>query len=137
MDDDGRLIMGGPGWLTPPRSPRAMSFRLVEKALRSIFPQLRNVPVDHRWYARGAVALDLLPHLHEPATGVFAGLGYAGRGIAMGTAFGWLLARRAMGEPAGAMPFPTIVLGVLPFNLALAARIWSRILANRLVRIFG
>ena len=135
MDDEGRLIMGGPGWLTAPRSPRAISFRVLEKALRSIFPQLRDVPVDHRWYARGAIALDLLPHLHEPAPGVFAGLGYAGRGIAMGTAFGSLLARRALGEPAGAMPFPTTVLGVLPFNLSLATRSWSRIFADRLVRI--
>jgi len=131
MDDVGRLIIGGPGWLTPPSRPDATSFRLVEKALHQIFPQLRGAPLEYRWYARGAAALDLLPHLHEPAPGVFAGLGYAGRGIAMGTAFGSLLARRALGESAAALPFPTTKLGLLPFNVAAATRTWAKILLRR------
>lgn len=131
LDDAGRLIIGGPGWLTPPSGPRATSFRRVERSLHRIFPQLFGIPLEFHWYARGAAALDLLPHLHEPAPGVFAGLGYAGRGIAMGTAFGSLLARRVLGEPAAALPFPTTKLGILPFNFATAARSWSKILFRR------
>jgi glycine/D-amino acid oxidase-like deaminating enzyme len=66
--------------------------------LRKLFPEIRDVPFDYHWYARGAAAADLLPHLYEPQAGLFAALGFAGRGIAMGTALGRALARRVQGE---------------------------------------
>jgi glycine/D-amino acid oxidase-like deaminating enzyme len=102
-----RLVVGGPGGVWPPSSAGAVAFRWLEHRLRAVFPELRDVPFQHRWVAKGAAALDLLPHLYEPAPGLFAALGFAGRGIAMGTALGSLLARRVQGEPAERLPFPT------------------------------
>lgn len=126
LDREGRLVIGGPAWFTPPRHPRATSFRLVERSLRKMFPQLDGVAIETRWYALGAATPDLVPHLHEPASGVFAGVGFAGRGIALGTGFGALMARRALGEPASALPFPTTPLGVLPFSIGAASRHWVK-----------
>jgi hypothetical protein len=53
-----------------------------------------------QWSTAGrgvALTWDHLPHLHALAPGVFAGLGYNGRGIAMGTLMGRWLAELASG----------------------------------------
>jgi sarcosine oxidase len=63
-----------------------------------------------------ALTQDFLPHLHELAPGLHAALGYNGRGVAMATALGTLLARRAAGEPADALPFATSALRTIPFH---------------------
>jgi glycine/D-amino acid oxidase-like deaminating enzyme len=106
LDPEGRLIIGGPGMPWRPHDGRSFPFRLIERALHRLFPETRQFPIEHRWYARGAAAVDLLPHLYEPAPGLFAALGFAGRGIAMGTALGFLLARRAKGETTVSIGFP-------------------------------
>ena len=134
--EDNRLVIGGPGWLTPPRNVRALSFRILERSARRMFPQIANIPFDYHWYGRGAVTADLLPHLHEPQPGVVAALGYNGRGIAAGTALGTLLARRALGEPARELPFPVTALSALPFSTAPAARYYLSIAADRLRHLF-
>ena len=53
-----------------------------------------------------AMTRDHLPHLHEPAPGVLAGLGYNGRGVAMATVMGRLLARRIQGVAVEELGFP-------------------------------
>lgn len=136
VEPDNRLVIGGPGWLTPPRNARALSFRILERSARRMFPQIANTPFDYHWYGRGAVTADLLPHLHEPQSGIIAALGYNGRGIAAGTALGALLARRALGEPARDLPFPVTALSALPFNTAPAARYYLSIAADRLRHLF-
>ncbi len=84
-DQEGRFVLGGPGWFTPPRTPNSTSFRRLERSLKEMFPQLRTFDVAHRWFGAGALTLDTIPHLHEPRPGIFAALGYNGRGIALGT----------------------------------------------------
>jgi glycine/D-amino acid oxidase-like deaminating enzyme len=58
---------------------------------------------------------DHLPHLHELEPGVLAALGYNGRGVAMATVMGRLLARRMLGMPADEIGFP--VTAVHPMRL--------------------
>jgi hypothetical protein len=58
---------------------------------------------------------DHLPHLHELAPGLLAGLGYNGRGVAMATVMGRLLAQRALGASVVELGFP--VTPVLPLPL--------------------
>ena len=43
-----------------------------------------------------AMTADQYPHIHEPADGILACLGFNGRGLAMATAMGAQLARRIM-----------------------------------------
>jgi len=97
-----------------------------------MFPILAEVAFSHRWAARDTVTLDLLPHLYEPAPGLFSALGFNGRGLAMGTALGSVLAHRAGGEPAGLQPFPTTPASALPLDPFTTLRFHLRVLWSRL-----
>jgi glycine/D-amino acid oxidase-like deaminating enzyme len=124
LDRQDRFVIGGPGWLRPPRSPAALSFRVLEHSARRMFPALRGIPFEYRWAARDSLTPDLIPHLYEPAPGLFAALGYNGRGLALGTAMGSVLARRVLGEARESLPLPTTPLSHTPFNLAAALRFY-------------
>ena len=52
--------------------------------------------------------------------------GYNGRGLAIGTALGGVLARRVLGAAPEALPFPTTPLTPSPFSLPAAARFYWR-----------
>ena len=134
LDRDGRFVIGGPGWITPPRSHRATSFRLLESGTRRMFPQLEKTRFEFCWAARDTVTPDLLPHLYEPAPGLFSALGFNGRGLAIATAIGTVLARRVLGEPAEALPYPTTPASSTPLNLPDAARHYLRLGLARLRR---
>jgi len=116
LDPENRLIIGGPAGLWRPRSGRSLPFRMIERVLRKLFPEIRDIRFEHRWYAKGAAAADLLPHLYEPQPGLFAALGFAGRGLAMGTMLGRVLAQRAQGKSAGKADFP-VTSGPWPLGL--------------------
>jgi glycine/D-amino acid oxidase-like deaminating enzyme len=133
-DRDWRFVIGGPGWLRPPRSGAALSLRMLEASARRMFPALAGVRFPHRWAARDTLTPELLPHLYEPCPGLFAALGYNGRGLAIGTALGSVLARRALGEPAAAMPFPTTTASALPLNLPAAAAYYFKLALARVGR---
>lgn len=111
---DDRVLMGGVGSFDEPRD--VSFFRHLEQALVTIFPQMGQCKFDHHWFGRVALTADFVPHLQEPLPGVFTALGYNGRGIAMATAMGSLLARRVNGEPAETLPFPTTRMTPIPFH---------------------
>jgi glycine/D-amino acid oxidase-like deaminating enzyme len=73
------------------------------------------VRYDYHWGGLVAMTGDHLPHLHELAPGLLAGLGYNGRGVAMAIVMGRLLARRVLGVSAEELGFP--VTGVRPIAL--------------------
>ena len=50
------------------------------------------------------------------AEGLHAGLGYSGRGIAMATGMGKLLAERVLGTPLAELPVPASALRPLPLH---------------------
>ncbi len=134
LDASGRLVMGGPGGFTPPTRPDAMSFRALAASVRRMFPQIENPRFEFHWYGKGALTFDMLPHLHEPAPGLIAALGYNGRGLALATALGVILARRALGEPWDALPFPVSTLRALPLAAIAEVVVASRALYARLFR---
>lgn len=113
FDCDGRFLIGGVGGAKEPG--REAQFKHLVNAARQIFPQM-TAPFTHHWYGRVALTRDFMPHLHELEPGLHTALGYNGRGIAMGTAMGKLLARRVTGEPASALPFPTSNMKPVPFH---------------------
>ncbi|HET7842547.1 MAG TPA: FAD-dependent oxidoreductase, partial [Xanthomonadales bacterium] len=133
-DADGRFLMGGPGWLRAPHDADAGVFRRLERSTRAMFPQLDGIAFVHHWAARDGFTADLLPHILEPAPGVLCAPGCNGRGLAIGTVLGELLARRAGGEPASAMPFPTTDPGAVPAGIGSAARLYARVAMQRLRR---
>ena len=123
-DAEGRFVIGGPGFLTPPSSPKAMSFRILERAARKMFPALANATFVHHWAARDTVTLDIVPHLYEPQPGLFCAVGFNGRGLAIGTALGSVLARRILGEAPEQLPFPTTKASRSRFNVPATLRFY-------------
>ena len=59
---------------------------------------------------------DHLPHLHEVAPGLLTGLGYNGRGVAMATVMGRILADWVLGTPASELAFPVTSLAPIPMH---------------------
>jgi sarcosine oxidase len=100
----GQICFGGIGYRRPFGGIGGFGWILRDAA--KIFPTLKGVRWRHRWGGQVALTGDRVPHLHEPAPGLVAGLGYNGRGVAMSHVMGQVLARRALGVPAGDLPFP-------------------------------
>ncbi|MCB8883710.1 FAD-binding oxidoreductase [Acidisoma cellulosilytica] len=89
---DGRIMFGGRGAVGDRQSP-AMFTSLIG-AMSRILPGTKGARIDYRWSGQVGLTLDGLPKVHEPLPGVFIGLGYNGRGVAMATRMGhWLAAR--------------------------------------------
>jgi glycine/D-amino acid oxidase-like deaminating enzyme len=106
--------MGGRGRHVDSSAPAL--YREVIDSLDDTFPHLAGAELEHYWSGCVAITADHIPHLHELAPGVHAGLGYNGRGVAMSTALGCLLARRAGGTPAAEIPFPVTEAAAVPFH---------------------
>lgn len=133
-DAEGRFIMGGRGTYND-----ASTHRQIDRLKRisvELFPQLEGVEWQYAWGGFVALTRDHYPHLHELSPGVMAGLGYNGRGVAIATAMGRVLARWAAGAAVQDLDFPTTPLKPLPLarfrHLAVEAEIIRLRLLDRL-----
>ena len=122
LDAAGRLVLGTRGSYGD--VPVPVRTAAHERALRELYPQLGALPLEYRWGGFVAMTRDGIPHLHEPAPGLLAGLGYNGRGVAMATAMGRLLGRRALGESPASLGFP--ITPVRPIRLHALSRMGAR-----------
>jgi len=114
LDPCGRLVMGSRGAFGA--APAAVAVRHHYRAVREIYPQLEGIRYEFHWGGLVAMTRDHLPHLHEVAPGVLAGLGYNGRGIAMATVMGRILAQWALGTPSSELSFPVTSLAPIPLH---------------------
>lgn len=92
VDREGRLLMGGRGVQRPAADPKDYQ-HLIQYA-EKLWPQLKNVSWPWHWYGQVAMTNDHFPRLTVPEPGVHLMLGYNGRGIAMATVAGRLIAQR-------------------------------------------
>lgn len=99
-------------------SEAATKARLAEarKMTRDIFPQLNDIKWEYEWGGFVAATADQYPHLNDLGNGIVAGLGYNGRGVAMATAMGKVLADWAIGVPASELDFVVTPLRRIPFH---------------------
>lgn len=110
LDADGRFIIGGRGSVTGPVPEGA--YAALQRVAARLYPQLADARWPYRWYGRVGITRDWLPHLAEVAPGVWTALGYCGRGVAMATTMGQVLAEmlndgRMPGYPVAALkPIP-------------------------------
>jgi glycine/D-amino acid oxidase-like deaminating enzyme len=96
---DNRLVFGGRGAASD--HERDSLFDALHGTMRRLYPEVAALPIDYRWSGQVALTLDGLPRVHEPQPGLFIGLGYNGRGVAMGTLMGeWLAKRQHAGVEA-------------------------------------
>ena len=125
LDAENRLLMGG---RSPIRDVTSMAdaARLRQYAER-LWPVLEGISWTHVWNGQVAITIDHNIHLHEPARGVLISLGYNGRGIAMATAMGEVLARRISGEAVETLPMPVTGLRPIRFH-----SLWKPATAARL-----
>lgn len=121
-DSQGRLVMGARGVYGD--APPAQAMRRQLQAVRDIYPQAAGLAFPYRWGGMVAVTQDHMPHLHALAPGLLAGLGYNGRGVAMATLMGKLLADWAAGAAPETLVFP--VTKIAPLRLHAFSRLGVR-----------
>ena len=125
-DRDGRLLMGGRAPFREDLGPADAGN--VRRAVDTLFPQLRDTPFEFHWFGRVAMTEDHIPHLHKLDEGVWAALGYNGRGVGMATLLGRYLAELASGARPDDVPFPVTAMRPIfgyPFT-RIAARVLIR-----------
>lgn len=117
FDAENRLISGGMHILNAgadTRVPRAIWRRLARHLDLPDLP-----PLAYSWSGMAAVEPDFLPHLMDLGPGLIAGRACNGRGIAMTTAMGKVLADWAAGTEARDLPLPFAPPAPIPFHTLL------------------
>lgn len=119
IDAAGRLVVGG---LVEPRRGRnvALTAAMMTKRMRAIFPQLDRLDWEWHWQGPLAINLDRRPHLYAPAPGLFALLGFSGRGVPTATALGSVLAEALAGTPPDELAWPVEPVRPIPGRAALS-----------------
>ena len=135
QDPEGRFIMGGRGTYNDRSTARQISW--LRRVSTRLFPQLQGVDWEYAWGGYVALTPDHYPHLHEIEPGMIAGLGYNGRGVAIATAMGRVMAQWAAGTQPDALAFPTSLLRPLPFAFARTIAVEAKILRLRLLDKLG
>lgn len=114
VDPKGRFVMGGRGsYGRGATVQRLAALRAVSQAL---YPQLADADWEHGWGGFVAMTPDHYPHLNRIGPGVMAAVGYNGRGVAMATAMGRVLADWATGTPEAGLDFPVTEARPIPLH---------------------
>jgi glycine/D-amino acid oxidase-like deaminating enzyme len=127
---DGRLHISAHGPAFGPERPP--DWRRVDARARRLFPQLGTLRWSQGWSGWVAMTPEHFPRLHELAPGLFAGLGYNGRGIAAATMMGRDLATLVGGAGDAATVFPLEPLRPLPWHRAAPALVRALVQVYRL-----
>ena len=96
LDGQGRFIIGGRGRWFNVTDRGDVSH--VRAAALHLFPQLEGTRWEYEWAGWPAITRDHLPKLFALERGVYAGLGYNGRGVASATMMGQQLANVVLAE---------------------------------------
>ncbi|MBU2959614.1 FAD-binding oxidoreductase [Citreicella sp. C3M06] len=104
---DGRFLFGMRGGLTAtPRASGRISQR-IRSDFAAMFPQWRDVAISHEWSGLVCLMANLTPFVGEipDHPGLYAGIGFHGNGVAMGSHTGLLLADMVLGHrPRARLP---------------------------------
>lgn len=111
---DKRLVFGSAGFSG--EQPGAADHRRIQQGIARVYPMLSNINIDYIWGGRIAVTQDHLPHIHQPAPGLWTGLGCNGRGVAMSTVLGRLLAELTLGADPDSIALPVTSIKAFPFH---------------------
>lgn len=117
FDADNRLISGGMHILRAGADTRVPQTIWRRLARHLDLPDLP--PLAYGWSGMAAVEPDFLPHLLDLGPGLIAGRACNGRGIAMTTAMGKVLADWAAGTEARDLPLPFAPPAPIPFHALL------------------
>ena len=135
VDQAGRLLIGGRGPQRPIVDHQPVQY-LIDYAGR-LWPRLRDVAWTHGWNGQLAMTKDHYPHIHEAAPGLFACLGYNGRGVALSTAMGGEIAKLATGTPARDIAMPVTAIRQIPLHGFWRMGVMAKVMEGRLRDRFG
>jgi glycine/D-amino acid oxidase-like deaminating enzyme len=130
VDAANRLLIGGRSVQREVTQAEELGY-LSAYAAR-LWPGTARLRWSHGWAGRLAITTDHYPHLHEPAPGLLAALGYNGRGVAMATMMGRQLARRALGATPAELDMPVTEIRTIPLHRFWRLGVEARILTGRL-----
>jgi glycine/D-amino acid oxidase-like deaminating enzyme len=130
LDAQGRLLMGGGGSAYGGSIERLAAG--LKRRVAELLPQITEPRFEYVWGGRVALTMDHLPHRHVLGPGLQAGLGYNGRGVAMATMMGQVLADHALARPKPEHDFPATNPAPIPLHAlrgfaVTATRIYYRI----------
>jgi glycine/D-amino acid oxidase-like deaminating enzyme len=134
-DRDGRVLMGGRSVQREVSRPEELRY-LIDYANR-LWPASRDVRWTHGWSGQLAITADHYPHIHEPDESVLVCLGYNGRGVAMSTAMGPELARRAIGGSEAEIAMPITGMREIPFHGLWKSAVSARVVYGRVRDFLG
>ena len=129
LDRDGRLLMGGRG--VQRRAPERRDYTHLSHYALQLWPALAGVEWTHWWNGQFALTPEFYPRLHSPAPNLLIGLGYSGRGVALGTALGAQLAAAAAGAALESLALPVTNVPRIPFHGLWRVGVRSRIAYGR------
>jgi len=132
QDRDNRVLMGGRSSQREISEPDELRY-LIDYAER-LWPSLRGIGWSHAWSGQLAVTQDHYPHVHEPDESLLVCIGYNGRGVAMSTAMGPQLARRALGDE---IDMPVTTLKQIPFHGLWRSAVSARVVYGRIRDYLG
>lgn len=112
-DPAGRFVMGGRGAYS--ESGTLHQMQALRDASVKLYPRLRDARWSFAWGGFVAMTKDHYPHLDLVSPNVLAGIGFNGRGVAMGTAFGKVMADWAGGVSESDLDFPITRPRPIPF----------------------
>lgn len=95
LSPDGRMLFGGTENSTY-RFPKDIEAK-VRVPMGQIFPELRDVRVDHAWGGTLAITVNRMPHFARLAPNVLSASGFSGHGVALATLAGKLAAEAVAG----------------------------------------
>jgi glycine/D-amino acid oxidase-like deaminating enzyme len=132
LSPDQRVIFGGRARFFPetPQTVRE-SADILHKDMLSVYPQLRDTPIEYVWGGSLDFTFDFMPHLGT-FNGIHYALGFAGHGVAMASYFGNLVGKSLAGETIN-NPFSKKIAGA-PLGLY-DGRPWFLPFAGMLFRI--
>ncbi len=134
LTPDRRMLFGGRARFFP-ETPQTIreSAEILRQGMISVYPQLREAPVEYAWGGTLDFAFDIMPHAGRLG-GLYYALGYAGHGVAMATYLGKIMGSVIAGgaekNPFEGLPFPGAPLGLYdgrPWFLPLAGA-WYKFL---------
>jgi glycine/D-amino acid oxidase-like deaminating enzyme len=134
VDGGGRLLIGGRGPQTEISSTAPLSHLL--NYAHKLWPALQDIAWTHAWGGRLAMTQDSYSHWHEPAKGVIACVAYNGRGVAMATTMGALIAKRIL-DPAAPCDMPITDLKPIALHGLWPVAVRGAILRGRISDFLG
>lgn len=114
IDPQGRFVIGGRGPLSDTLTDSTRE--AVRRAAVERYPALAQARWTHGWCCRVGMTIDDLPHLHEVAPGFWTAYGYCGRGVALATKMGEVLALKVMGRGDETTDYPVTPLRRIPLH---------------------